>query len=328
MNKKKIVICVVIVLMVCFVVVVAWQKNRTEYTGSGITYLSEANGNSLLNVYNYRNSENYAQKMDNLSKLFWLTSTVYEDISVSVDNNSNIYVLSKNKIDIFGKVAKNIIEIHKMSKGYLLIREQNNNCYLEVWSEDFKQCLHQVNVRGSFSAAFVKNDKIVFSVYDMVTYKKTQIYSLDVKTFELKMEVQMDKAYEVYAFKPDENLYLVINEEITELNNKEINKMYSVQGDNSLQEIMQFETPIKKVEKVSGHIYGLFGNDSTEVLSIDMTERTKEEVATVDLEIPQGLYYIDDKLYIITEQGIYLKDNGLRLLQRIRNKEQVVNEFR
>lgn len=297
-----------------------------HYTGGGITFLSSNKSDCILNVYDYKHENIYKKKLGDKSEVFWLTSTIYPDETIAVDNNNIIYVFKEDEIKTFEGIVENIIEVHKWESQYIIIHADENSSYIDLWKEDFSERLSSVYVEGVYDCSYMDDANLYFTVYDDKEYSYSKIYNYSINCTELNLLYETNLAISMYPFFCDNQLYAFFNKKITDIANEEIYKVYKIM-EGKQEEIMSLGDCIKKIINYNGENYALLGEHSTYVNRIDLIKGKDEKIYDINAEIPKGIFLDNNDLYIMTDNTIYYCDNNT-LVAKACVDGLLVNEFR
>lgn len=323
MNKSKkrlkFLLCLSIICMLG-----SCKSNR--YSGQGISFLSANKNDCILNVYDYKQENIYQKKLGDISEVFWLTSTIYPDETIAVDNNNVIYVFKEDEMNTFEGIVENIIEIYKWKSQYIVVHADENSSYIDLWKEDFSERLNSIHVEGTYDCSYMNNSSLYFSVYDDKEYSYSKIYSYSSDSAELKVLYETDLAISIYPFWDNNQLYAFFNKKITDIANVDIYKVYKI-TEGKQEEIMRLEDYVKKVINYNGENYVLIGEHSTYVNKIDLINGADEKMYDINAETPKGIFSDGDNLYVITDNTIYYCDNST-LEAKAYVDGLLVNEFR
>lgn len=297
-----------------------------QYSGVGIPFLTTRNSDCILNVYDFKQENVYQRKLGNQSEVFWLTSTIYPEEVIAVDNNNVIYVFKEDEMKTFEEIVKNIIEIYKLKSRYIIIHADVNSSYIDLWNEDFSKRLHSIQLEGTYDCSYMNDSELYFSVYDDIGYQYSKIYSYSANSAELNVLYETDLAVSIYPFFFDNQLYAFFNKKITDIANIDIYKVYRITEEKE-EEIMELENSVKKVMNYNGENYVLLGEHSTYVNKIDFIKGTDKKMYNINAEIPKGIFSDKDNLYVITDNAIYQCENN-RLVTKIYMDSLLVNEFK
>lgn len=323
MNKsKKILKFLLCLSAICMLG--SCKSNR--YSGEGISFLSANKNDCILNVYDYKQENIYQKKLGDISEVFWLTSTIYPDETIAVDNNNVIYVFKEDGMNTFEGIVENIIEIYKWKSQYIVVHADENSSYIDLWKEDFSERLNSIHVEGTYDCSYMNNSSLLFSVYDDKEYSYSKIYSYSTDSAELKVLYETDLAISIYPFWDNNQLYAFFNKKITDIANVDIYKVYKI-TEGKQEEIMRLEDSVKKVINYNGENYVLIGEHSTYVNKIDLINGADEKMYDINAETPKSIFSDGDNLYVITDNTIYYCDNST-LEAKAYVDGLLVNEFR
>lgn len=327
MNKNRFCFKRIAVYSFCLGLALSLTACEAKYTGHGISYLSKSGGRVSLNVYDYQSENTYTEKIGNPEDIFWLTSSVYENESIAVDNKNTIYVMKKNGIETYHEIASNILEVKKMATDYLIIGEKDNSCYIERWDTSFHTRKDKIEVKGTYSASFLDEESIYFSVYDDKTYRFSKLYQYSFDEEEPVVRYKMDEAVHTIPFSYGDELYLIQNKKLTPADNIDLYELHQITDITSSKKLMKFEEPAKMVTPVGNRVYVLFGMNSTKVFELDMKNNSTKEIAGIQAEAAAGLYELAGGLYVITDRGVY-RYHGGQIKRKTQLDNSLMNEFR
>lgn len=330
MNRKKIGLTrgawIVLIIVVFIVGCNVYQNNRFyPYEGNGIPYIVAMNNTCQLSVYN--SDGIYKEKLGDKATYFWFTSAIYENETLSVDNNNKIYRFTEEEIETYSNIETNIIAVLKVGKNYIIISGDGPSVHINLYSEDFSERISSQKVSGSFGYCFVEANTLYYSVLGMDEEQYSGVYRYNTENHSNEQVYSSEESEEIYPFEYQGTLYIAKNKRITKAGNIDVCELYERQESGEFVKVLDLEEPLRKVLIVDGDVYGLLGMNSTSILKMNLPEHNQEKLFTLDGEAARGLYYFEGKIQVLTIYSIYHLEGGKLLKRHNSGSIELENEF-
>lgn len=295
-----------------------------EYCGNGIPYIVGDKDQAKLMIYS--NSGVSEETLGSKQDIFWLSSSVYEDETLSIDNQNTIYRFTEETKETFTDIENNIMSVLKINSKYLIIHELENSLYLSLYEDNFTNKIDEKSVEGTLGNLFVKDDTLLYSVIGDENWF-TRAYAYNTSEYTNEEIYYSEERENIYPFIYNDTFYFAKNQIISDLGNQDVFELYAKQKDNSFIKVMNLEDSLVKILITDEKVYGLEGLNSACISEINLTENTHEVLFTLDEEAALGLYQFEDNIQLLTSHGIYhLKDDQLLKEHDISNFE-LMNQF-
>ncbi|MFS0657147.1 YncE family protein [Bacillus sp. 179-C3.3 HS] len=328
---KKIIKISVILFTIISVIYVGYKfipqdPKLQNNSGDSLSYLSEFKGSPTINVFNFEN-EKIIKKFKIPKEKDLYSSTAYhknQKKSVIVTQQLEpygyqVFIQDENEIKKIGLIKEPIHEAIVLNNYlYVLVYlpNQNNKVTLKKYDvSNIEKPIKSWSLNGLPERMLV--DELSNNIYILTVDNNTALFTLNTNTEELKKTQVFDKPYDLNAFLKEGELWLLLQEQLTDMNIK------SQKGKIPTRLVMSYNLKNKKVEKKldtnyppkfiqidNNKVYVISGNSNTSYLEIYNTNSfSKESAEVLKLDIGNINGFINKK-YIFSDKGIYKIQNG------------------
>lgn len=323
MNRNKVTIANLLMTAILAITLVGCS-GKGQYYGTGIPYITVNKNKTNLTICSSEGI--YKEKIGSKEDIFWLASCVYENEAISVDNKDTIYRFTDEKIERFSDIKQNIVAALKISDKYLIISESDNKVYVSLYKKDFTSKIDEKSVEGSFEHCYVENDMLYYSIWGS-DRNFTSAYAYSITNHTNEQVYYNNQEEDVYPFTYNGALYLAKNTLIQETGNKDIFELHKKQEDGEFVKIMDLEEYVIKILVSNKEIYAIEGKNTSYLSIINLSENKHEMLFSFDNEAAFGLYSFENKVHVLTSQGIYSVEDGQLLKQHDLHAIELMNVF-
>lgn len=324
----KIIAILIAIISIIYVVMLFIPQNTQLQNNSGesISYLSEDKGVPMINVFNF-NKEEIIKKFKIQKEKDLYSSTTYNEKqkkSVVVTQQLEpygyqIFVQDQDEIKKIGLIKEPIHEA-MIINNYLYVLayppNQANKVTLNKYNIDnIEKPIESWSLKGLPERMLF--DETSNNIHILTINNNTILYSLNTKSQKLRMTQVFDKAYDLNAFLKNGELWLLLQEEIMDLNIKSQKEKKPVKLimtynfiKNKLEKKIDTTYPPKFMQFDNNKLYIISGTSNTSYLEIYNTNsfsKPNAEVLKLDVGNINGFM---NKKYIFSDKGVFKIQNG------------------